>query len=219
MAAFIATFGNFTSPGTQVSVTLGTVTAGTLLVLHAMQFTGGGTTTATVTDTATNTWTKHWEVRGDSTSTISGWSTVAASTGALTVTFTRGVSELLLVTVDTFSGTFSTTPLDLGKVSTNYSAKPVNTGAITPSQTNAILCSAIGITTGMAAPTVNSGWTQNTRIHSRFASAYQLVTSTAAYAAEYSYSDSISTGAGIAAFIENIAPTASLAGFNTGLLY
>lgn len=139
------------NPGSPSGVSVGTVTAGNLLIAAFGRATNS---TPTVTDNLGNTWAvarSHYNASLDYRTDI--WYAVSGSSGACTITITSAGGAREAIRAE-FAGPYDATPLDVVNSGTG-SGTTASSGNVTPSVTGVL---ALGYHAALAALTSSGSW-------------------------------------------------------------
>jgi hypothetical protein len=191
------------------------VGAGNLLIASIRESGGTGGVWASVTDSLGNTWNQG--VRGASGSgTVQMFWTKSVSAGACTVTFDGGSNVALRCTLHEFSGTFGATPIDQTAANTGDGTSPDASSSITPANANALLFSVCGSSADFTASSAGASWTLGPNGFLRVYGAYRIVSASASYNADWSYTSGTDIALLIASFVESGGGGGSVASISSG---
>ena len=200
--AFVQSIGSGSGADAQSLAYTSNVTAGNLLIASVRESGGSGAVWAAVTDSLGNTWNQG--VRGASgAGTVQLFWAKSVSTGACTVSFDGGSNVALRCTLHEFSGTFGATPIDQTAYNAGDGTSPDASSSITPANANALLFSVCGSSSDFTASSAGASWTLGPNGFSRVYGAYRIVSASASYNADWSYTSGGDIGLLIASFVES----------------
>lgn len=206
MIGFVQTKGGTVTDNSQSIVFDSDVTIGSLIRVDIRESVGTGTLDPTVTSTRSAALTKVRQQAngGDNKATALMYWAIATSTGPCTVSIVGASGIGVRARIYEYSGNWGTSPIDLSNSNSGGYVGTLTTPSLTPSKADAliaVMCIENGDATSFG---ISSPWNLASTVVNRLSSAYQIVSSSSAYSATYTWSSSSNGSATIiASFVED----------------